>query len=90
MEAGTFRPEYFYVSDQTKYGLRIIYYETNCRSNIDEKICDFYKIEPSSSKSYAGGSTFLVEKDKQRAFARYIERRSSESNCFKKDYQKLY
>ena len=68
MEAGTFRPEYFYVSDQTKYGLRIIYYETNCRSDIDETICDFYKIEPSSSKSYAGGSTFLVEKDKKGIF----------------------
>ena len=68
MKAGTFRPEYFYVSDQTKYGLRIIYYETNCRSDIDETICDFYKIEPSSSKSYAGGSTFLVEKDKQGIF----------------------
>ena len=63
MEAGTFRPEYFYVSDQTKYGLRIIYYETNCRSDIDETICDFYKIEPASSNSYAGGSTSLVAKD---------------------------
>ena len=68
IEAGTFRPEYFYVSDQTKYGLRIIYYETNCRSDIDETICDFYKIEPSSSRSYAGGSTFLVEKDKKGIF----------------------
>ena len=38
IEAGTFRPEYFYVSDQTKYGLRLIYYETNCRSDIDETI----------------------------------------------------
>ena len=68
MEAGTFRPEYFYVSDQTKHGLKIIYYETNCRSDIDGTICDFYKIEPSSSKSYAGGSPFLVEKDKQGIF----------------------
>ena len=34
-------------------------------------------------------SVTLVGRDKQRAFARYIERRSSESNFFKKDYQKL-
>ena len=34
-------------------------------------------------------SVTLAGKDKQRAFARYIERRSSESNFFKKDYQKL-
>ena len=34
-------------------------------------------------------SVTLVGKDKQRAFAIYIERRSSESNFFKKDYQKL-
>ena len=68
IEAGTFRPEYFYVSDQTKYGLRVIYYETNCRTNIDETICDFYKVEPTSSNSYAGGSVFLVKKDKPALF----------------------
>ena len=28
----------------------------------------FIKIEPSSSKSHAGGSTFLVEKDKKGIF----------------------
>ena len=68
IEAGTFRPEYFYVSDQTKYGLRIIYYETNCRSDIDEKICDLYRMEPSSSNSYVDGHTFLVAKDNNAIF----------------------
>ena len=31
----------------------------------------------------------LSKRDKQRAFARYIERRSSESNFFKKEYHKI-
>ena len=31
----------------------------------------------------------LVSGDKQRGFARYMERRSSESNFFKKEFQKV-
>lgn len=50
--------------------------------NLDYKKINYIKDEIDS--------VTLVEKDKQRAFARYIERRSSESNFFKKDYQKLY
>jgi hypothetical protein len=34
-------------------------------------------------------SITLLKKNKQRAFARYLERRSSESNFFKKDFQKV-
>ena len=50
--------------------------------NLDYKKINYIKDEIDS--------VTLVEKDKQRAFARYIERRSSESNFFKIDYQKLY
>ena len=34
-------------------------------------------------------SMTLVRKDKNRAFARYLERRHSENEFFKKEYQKL-
>ncbi len=49
--------------------------------NLDLKKIDYIKNEINS--------VTLVKRDKQRAFARYIERRSSESSFFKKEYQKV-
>ena len=53
-----------YVSDKTKHGLRYLFFEGNCRTNIDEEnICDFYMLEPTSSEKYSGA--ILVQKGRK-------------------------
>jgi len=53
---------------------------------------DYFKLKDLKKIDYIKNeinSVTLVKRDKQRAFARYIERRSSESSFFKKEYQKV-
>jgi len=60
--SGNFRAGVFYVSDQIQKGLRIVYLEKNCKINIDEKICDFYKLEPINSYTYSRETLFDEER----------------------------
>ena len=55
IKAGILGGSKYYVSDRTKHGLRYLFFEMDCRTNIDEEnICDFYMLEPTSSEKYSG------------------------------------
>ena len=64
IKAGSFGPRKIYVSDKTKHGLRYLFFEMDCHTNIDEEnICDYYMLEPSSSEQYSGA--ILVQKGRK-------------------------
>ena len=64
IKAGTLGGSKYYVSDKTKHGLRYLFFEMDCHTNIDEEnICDFYMLEPTSSEKYSGA--ILVQKGRK-------------------------
>ena len=64
IKAGILGGSRYYVSDKTLHGLRYLFFETDCRINIDEEnICDFYMLEPTSSEKYS--QAILVEKGRE-------------------------
>ena len=64
IKAGILGGSKYYVSDKTRHGLRYLFFETDCRVNIDEEnICDFYMLEPTNSEQYS--KAILVEKGRQ-------------------------
>ena len=64
IKAGILGGSKYYVSDKTKHGLRYLFFEMDCRTNIDEEnICDFYMLEPTSSEKYSGA--ILVQKGRK-------------------------
>ena len=64
IKAGILSGSKYYVSDKTKYGLRYLFFEAECRSDIDNyDICNFYMLEPTSSEKYS--QAILVEKGRE-------------------------
>ena len=64
IKAGILGGSKYYVSDRKKHGLRYLFFEMDCRSDIDEQdICDFYMLEPTSSAQYSGA--ILVQKGRK-------------------------
>ena len=64
IKAGILGGSKYYVSDRTKHGLRYLFFEMDCRSDVDEQdICAFYMLEPTSSEKYSGA--ILVQKGRK-------------------------
>jgi len=64
IKAGILSGSKYYVSDKTKHGLRYLFFESECRSDIDDyDICNFYMLEPTSSEKYS--QAILVEKGRE-------------------------
>ena len=63
IRAGIFGPRKIYISDKTKHGLKYIYYEAVCTPKFKPEVCNFYMLEPTSSKKYS--QAILVEKGRE-------------------------